>query len=102
MAMLGGVTRSSGRWIMQLDLDLIFPMREASSAELMTLKAACLSRAGIINARQKKIVEQRAQMFLRTDSVLSAPPAFGGACSFQVPSAASPVPLGAPLNATQP
>jgi hypothetical protein len=49
---------------MQFDLELIFPIRDAASAELMTLKAACLSNAGVIDARQREIVEQRAQRFL--------------------------------------
>ena len=51
---------------MQLDFDLIFPIRDVASAELMTLKAACLWRAGVIDARQKTVVEQRAQKFLGT------------------------------------
>ena len=50
---------------MQVDLDLIFPMRDAPSAELMAVKAACLCNAGVIDARQKNIVEQRAREFLR-------------------------------------
>jgi hypothetical protein len=54
---------------MQLDLELIFPIRDLPSAELMTLKAACLSDAGVIDTRQRKIVEQRAHMFLGMDEV---------------------------------
>jgi hypothetical protein len=53
-----------GMATMQFDVELIFPIRDAASAKLMTLKAACLSNAGIIDARQRKIVEQRAQRFL--------------------------------------
>jgi hypothetical protein len=49
---------------MQFDLELIFPIRDAASAELMALKAACLCNAGVIDARQREIVEQRAQTFL--------------------------------------
>jgi hypothetical protein len=49
---------------MQLDLDLIFPIRDPMSAELMTVKAVCLWNAGVIDYRQRKIVEQRAQQFL--------------------------------------
>jgi len=50
--------------IMQFNLDLIFPIRDAASAELMVLKARCLRSAGIIDLQQKNIVEQRAQQFL--------------------------------------
>ena len=49
---------------MQLDLDLIFPIRDPMSAELMAVKAVCLWNAGVIDYRQRKIVEQRAQQFL--------------------------------------
>jgi hypothetical protein len=58
---------------MQFDLELIFPIRDAASAELMTLKAACLSNAGIIDARQRKIVEQRAQRFLGQNALQHSP-----------------------------
>jgi hypothetical protein len=49
---------------MQFNFELIFPIRDVPSAELMTLKAACLWNAGVIDARQKKLVEERAQKFL--------------------------------------
>ena len=49
---------------MQLNLDLIFPIRDPMSAELMAVKAVCLWNAGVIDYRQRKIVEQRAQQFL--------------------------------------
>jgi hypothetical protein len=55
-ALAGTVTR-------QLDLDLIFPIRDVPSAELMTLKAVCLWNAGVIDARQRKLVDQ----FLETN-----------------------------------
>ena len=54
---------------MQLDLDLIFPIRDVPSAELMTLKAVCLWNAGVIDARQRKLVEQRAQQFLEKNTL---------------------------------
>jgi hypothetical protein len=57
---------------MQLDIDLIFPIRDAASAELMTLKAACLWNAGVIDARQKKMVELRARKLLENDKVMQA------------------------------
>jgi len=49
---------------MPLDLGLLFPIRDGASAELMAFKAACLWNAGIINGRQRQVVEQRAQRFL--------------------------------------
>jgi hypothetical protein len=54
----------AGTVTMQLDLDLIFPILDVASAKLMTLKAACLWNAGVIDARQRKLVEQCAQQFL--------------------------------------
>jgi pimeloyl-ACP methyl ester carboxylesterase len=57
----------AGTVTMQLDLDLIFPIRDVPSAELMTLKAVCLWNAGVIDARQRKLVDQRAQQFLETN-----------------------------------
>jgi hypothetical protein len=57
----------AGTVTMQLDLDLIFPIRDVPSAELITLKAVCLWNAGVIDARQRKLVEQRAQQFLETN-----------------------------------
>jgi hypothetical protein len=53
----------AGTVTMQLDLDLIFPILDVASAKLMTLKAACLWNAGVIDARQRKLVEQRSQQF---------------------------------------
>jgi hypothetical protein len=57
----------AGTVTMQLDLDLIFPILDVASAKLMTLKAACLWNAGVIDARQRRLVEQRAQQFLATN-----------------------------------
>ena len=45
------------------DLDLIFPIRNVASADLMMLKATCLWNAGIIDDRQRKLVQQRAARF---------------------------------------
>ena len=39
----------------------------------MTLKAACLWNAQVIDARQKKIVEQRARKFSQNDKTLGRP-----------------------------
>jgi hypothetical protein len=57
---------------MQLDLDLIFPIRDPMSAELMAVKAVCLWNAGVIDYRQRKIVEQRAQQFLTNHELTRA------------------------------
>jgi hypothetical protein len=48
---------------MAFDLDLIFPIRDVASADLMMLKATCLWNAGIIDDRQRKLVQQRAARF---------------------------------------
>ena len=39
---------------MQLDLDLIFPIRDPMSAKLMAVKAVCLWNAGVIDYRQRR------------------------------------------------
>ena len=51
--------------IISLDLDLVFPIRDLPSADLMMLKAACLWNAGIIDDWQRELVQQRAERFLR-------------------------------------
>jgi hypothetical protein len=51
---------------MSLDLDLIFPIRDVPSADLMMLKAACLWNAGIIDDRQRELVHQRAEPVFAT------------------------------------
>ena len=50
---------------MSLDLDLTFPIRDVPSANLMRLKATCLWNAGIIDAGERELVQQRAERFLR-------------------------------------
>jgi hypothetical protein len=52
---------------MSLDLDLTFPIRDVQSADLMMLKATCLWNAGIIDDRQRELVHQWAERFLRRD-----------------------------------
>ena len=51
---------------MSFDLDLIFPIRDVPSADLMMLKAACLWNAGIIDDRQRELVHQRAEPVFAT------------------------------------
>jgi hypothetical protein len=50
---------------MSLDLDLTFPIRDVPSAYLMRLKATCLWNAGIIDDRQRELVQHRDERFLR-------------------------------------
>ena len=49
---------------MQRDIELIFPIKDAASAGLMTIKADCLHKAGIINEAEKQHVHSRARTFL--------------------------------------
>ena len=49
---------------MQRDIELIFPIKDAASAALMTIKADCLHKAGIINEAEKQHVHSRARTFL--------------------------------------
>ena len=49
---------------MQRDIELIFPIKDAASAALMTIKADCLNMAGIINEAEKQHVHSRARTFL--------------------------------------
>jgi hypothetical protein len=39
-----------------LTLDVIFPIRDKPSAQLMALKAECLHRAGVISATEQQAV----------------------------------------------
>jgi hypothetical protein len=50
---------------MNLDLDLIFPIRDVASADLMKLKANCLWSAGIIDDGERELVHRRAERFLQ-------------------------------------
>ena len=49
---------------MQRNIELIFPIKDAVSAALMTIKADCLHKAGIINEAEKQHVHSRARTFL--------------------------------------
>ena len=44
----------------ELDLDLIFPIKDEPSAWLMSLKADCLYSAGVITERDKLAVQAKA------------------------------------------
>jgi hypothetical protein len=43
-----------------LDIDALFPIKDEASAWLMSLKAECLLRAGIITEGDRQVVEARA------------------------------------------
>jgi hypothetical protein len=44
----------------ELNIDVIFPIRDKSSAELMTLKAKCLHQAGVIGDHEEALVLRKA------------------------------------------
>ena len=70
---------------MSLDLELIFPIRDIASADLMMLKASCLWNAGIIDDRQRELVQRQAERFLPRDMATAAPWVSGfGASSFEL------------------
>ena len=46
------------------DIELNFPIKDATSASLMLIKADCLHKAGIINEAEKRYVHSRARTFL--------------------------------------
>jgi len=41
-------------------MDLIFPIRDEPSAWLMSLKAECLYKAGVLSESEKQTVQERA------------------------------------------
>jgi hypothetical protein len=47
-----------------LDLELIFPMKDATSAAFMAIKVVCLYEAGIISASEKLWVDAKVQAML--------------------------------------
>jgi hypothetical protein len=52
---------------MSLDLDLIFPIRDVPSADLMMLKAACLWNAGLSMIGSGSLFINGLSRFLRRD-----------------------------------
>jgi hypothetical protein len=63
----------AGMSTMNLDVDLIFPISDVPSAELMMVKAACLWNAGVIDDRQRDLVQQRAERFLQRGLAVPQP-----------------------------
>ena len=49
---------------MKLDHDLAFPVKDAASADLMKLKAACLLRAGVLEEWQALEIVARADRMI--------------------------------------
>jgi len=47
-----------------LNIPLIFPIKDTASAALMVIKAECLHKAGIIDEAEKQYVHSRARTFL--------------------------------------
>jgi hypothetical protein len=45
----------------ELDLELIFPIKDAPSASFMSLKADYLCKAGVIGERERQSVQSRAR-----------------------------------------
>jgi hypothetical protein len=44
-----------------LNMELIFPIRDEPSAWLMSLKAECLYKAGVLSESEKQAVHERAK-----------------------------------------
>ena len=44
----------------KIDLAVVFPIKDGSSAWLMSIKADCLLRAGVITDAERRAVETRA------------------------------------------
>ena len=47
-----------------LDMELIFPIKDAASAVLMAIKADYLHKAGVISEQEKQWVDHRVRTFL--------------------------------------
>jgi hypothetical protein len=58
-----------------LDMEAIFPIKDAASAALMALKADCLRKAGIITEREVRWVDFRTRTFLDDAKVKCHPAA---------------------------
>jgi hypothetical protein len=55
-----------------LDMEAIFPIKDAASAALMAIKADCLQKAGIINEAEKRCVHRTALSHLAKTSVAAS------------------------------
>jgi hypothetical protein len=55
-----------------LDMEVIFPIKDAASAALMAIKADYLHKAGIISEREKQWVDSRVRTFLDNSKLKDA------------------------------
>jgi hypothetical protein len=55
-----------------LDIEAIFPIKDAPSAALMAIKADCLRKAGVINDQEKQWVVSRVRTFLHDSGLKDA------------------------------
>jgi hypothetical protein len=60
-----------GAFHMKLDLQLAFPIKDAASADLMKLKAACLLRAGVLEEWEARKIIARADRLIVSCSAAS-------------------------------
>ena len=54
------------------DIELIFPIKDTTSAALMVIKADCLHNAGVISDGEKQWVYSRARLFLADGTLKDA------------------------------
>jgi hypothetical protein len=55
-----------------LDMEVVFPIKDAGSAALMPIKADYLHKAGIISEREKQWVDSRVRTFLDNSKLKDA------------------------------
>jgi hypothetical protein len=55
-----------------LDMEVVFPIKDAASAALMAIKADYLHKAGIISEREKQWVDSRVRTFLDNSKLKDA------------------------------
>jgi hypothetical protein len=55
-----------------LDLEAIFPIKDAAAAALMTIKADCLRKAGVISDQVKQWVDSRVRTLLHNAGLKDA------------------------------
>lgn len=55
-----------------LDMQAIFPIKDAASAAVMAIKADCLHKAGIINEPEKRCIQRTALSHLTETSAVAS------------------------------
>ena len=68
-----------------VNLELLFPIRDAASASFMSFKADCLLDAGIITERDKQWVEARVLSVLAGDDHPFAPDVYARTLDLDLP-----------------